>query len=72
MLTQTLRRLERDGIVSREFTQSFRRGWITSSQRSGAACLASVNAICGWVSRHLDDIEGARRTFDARTGEVFD
>jgi Predicted transcriptional regulators len=41
MLTQTLRMLERDGLVTRTITASVRSGWTTSSAPSAGPCCRS-------------------------------
>ncbi|MGI5228481.1 winged helix-turn-helix transcriptional regulator [Actinoallomurus sp. CA-142502] len=65
MLTQTLRVLERDGLVERTVhpTVPPRVDYVLTGP--GQALRAMVNGMCGWTRRHLTHIEEARRRFDA-------
>jgi DNA-binding HxlR family transcriptional regulator len=65
MLTQTLRVLERDGLVERTVhpTVPPRVDYVLTEP--GQALRAMVNGMCGWTRRHLSHIEEARRRFDA-------
>jgi DNA-binding HxlR family transcriptional regulator len=65
MLTQTLRALERDGLVHRE-------AWATvppkvqySLTPLGQSLSEHIAAIRTWAYSHMDDISEARRAFDA-------
>jgi DNA-binding HxlR family transcriptional regulator len=66
MLTQTLRQLERDGLVSRHVYPVVPPKVEYRLTELGGSLLVCVTAICGWVSQHVHDIEGARQAFDGR------
>ena len=68
MLTQTLRGLERDGVVHRTVHATVPPRVEYRLTGAGAELLATVNGMCAWTRRHLDGIEAARRRFDARDG----
>jgi DNA-binding HxlR family transcriptional regulator len=70
MLTQTLRNLERDGLVSR--TVIPRRPVRVSYALTplGDSLLPVMRAIKHWAERHIDDVHSARATFDARDSDV--
>ena len=66
MLTQTLRQLERDGLVHREVEATVPvtvRYSLTVPGRSLARVLDHVRA---WAYANMDAIEAARRCYDAR------
>ncbi|WP_430389069.1 winged helix-turn-helix transcriptional regulator [Dyella sp. 20L07] len=69
MLSQTLRQLERDGLVSRRVYPVVPPKVEYCLTELGGSLIVSVTAICGWVSQHLHDIEGARMAFDERCDE---
>jgi DNA-binding HxlR family transcriptional regulator len=68
MLTQTLRTLERDGLVDRTVhpTVPPRVDYVLTEP--GQALRGMVNGMWGWTRRHLTYIEAARSRFDARGG----
>lgn len=68
MLTQTLRELERDGVVSRTVHPTVPPRVEYRLTAPGQALLATVNGMCAWTRRYLDEIEDARREYDARRG----
>jgi DNA-binding HxlR family transcriptional regulator len=66
MLTQTLRALERDGLVEREAIPTVPvtvRYTLTPLGHSLAAAAATIRS---WACQHIDDVERARERFDAR------
>jgi DNA-binding HxlR family transcriptional regulator len=66
MLTQTLRALERDGLVEREAIPTVPvtvRYTLTPLGHSLAEAAATIRR---WACRHIDDVERARARFDAR------
>jgi DNA-binding HxlR family transcriptional regulator len=67
MLTHTLRQLERDGIVTRHVHPVVPPHVDYQLTPLGLSLLEWVGAICSWVSTHLNEIEGSRERFDART-----
>ncbi|MBW4718675.1 helix-turn-helix transcriptional regulator [Saccharothrix sp. SC076] len=66
MLTQTLRGLERDGIVRRRVHPTSPPRVDYALTGPGAELLRAVTAICGWTRDHITHIETAREEFDAR------
>jgi len=67
MLTQTLRKLERNGIIWRmEFDEMPPRVeyFITPA---GEALIARLTAMCEWSKSYFDAVEHARAQYDART-----
>ena len=69
MLTQTLKTLERDGLITRTVypTVPPRVEYALTELGRGVGELA--NAIGDWSAAHVDEIEAARRAYDARTSE---
>jgi DNA-binding HxlR family transcriptional regulator len=66
MLTQTVRQLERDGLVIREVEPTVPvtvRYSLTTEGHSLAGVVADVRA---WAYAHMDDITEARRAYDLR------
>jgi DNA-binding HxlR family transcriptional regulator len=68
MLTQTLRTLERDGLVRREIYASVPPRVDYSLTALGASLSDTVIAIRSWAYANMDTIESARAEFDARAG----
>ena len=64
MLTQTLRSLERDGLVERVVHATVPPRVDYTLTEAGRALRDTVNGICGWTGTYLDHIEQARRRFD--------
>ena len=65
MLTQTLRTLERDGLVTRTLTPSVPVRVDYELTALGGSMLPVVAAIKGWSESHIEEIHAARRTYDA-------
>ena len=65
MLTQTLRGLERDGLVHRAIYASVPPKVEYSLTPLGATLSGVVLEIRTWAYRHMDEIELARAAFDA-------
>lgn len=63
MLTQTLRGLERDGLVRREST-----GY--SLTDLGRSLLEPLHAVRVWARRHMPEVEDARASFDNETSII--
>ncbi|QVJ00542.1 helix-turn-helix transcriptional regulator [Nocardiopsis eucommiae] len=61
MLTQTLRRLERNGLVERTVHPVVPPQVDYRLTEAGRDLRDTVNGLCGWARRHLDVIEEARR-----------
>jgi DNA-binding HxlR family transcriptional regulator len=67
MLTQTLRKLERDGLVERHVYPVVPPKVEYSLTPLGKTLTELLRAICKWAEVHLDEIEAARRGYDNRT-----
>ena len=66
MLTQTLRRLEQDGLVHREVLVHMRPPQVEYSLTElGQSVTEPLAAIRDWSEQHLPDVQAARRNFDA-------
>lgn len=65
MLTQTLRGLERDGVVHRTVYATVPPRVDYHLTEAGQALRDTVNGMCTWTRRYLDEIDTARRRFDS-------
>lgn len=63
MLTQTLRTLERDGLVERTVHATVPPRVDYALTPPGLSLLGMVNGMCGWTRQNLAHIEAARRRF---------
>ncbi|MEU9264504.1 helix-turn-helix domain-containing protein [Streptomyces sp. NPDC048251] len=70
MLTQTLRTLERDGILTRTVTPSVpvRVDYELTPLGSDLALL--LTAVKDWAEIHFDEVQAARRRYDADGADV--
>lgn len=66
MLTQTLRKLERDGLVERHVYPVVPLKVEYSLTPLGQTLTQLLSAICQWAEVHLDEIEAARTRYDER------
>ncbi len=66
MLTQTLRGLERDGLVERTITASVPVRVDYELTALGKSLLPLVAAIKSWAEEHISDVETARERYDSR------
>lgn len=64
MLTQTLRSLERDGLVSRDVHQDGARTVTYHLSALGRTLCQPMAAIRAWAERYINDIERAREAAD--------
>lgn len=64
MLTQTLRTLERDGLLTRSVTASVPVRVDYALTPLGRSVLPVVAAIKGWAETHIDEVHTARATYD--------
>ncbi len=65
MLTQTLRRLEQDGLVHREVLVQMRPPQVEYSLTDlGQTVTAPLAAMRDWTEQHLPDVQAARLRFD--------
>lgn len=69
MLTQTLRSLERDGLVVRKVHPVVPPKVEYSLTRLGRTLIDPLHALCRWSERHLPELEAHRRL--AATKTVF-
>ncbi|MFI6736103.1 winged helix-turn-helix transcriptional regulator [Nonomuraea sp. NPDC050451] len=65
MLTQTLRGLERDGLISRTLTPSVPVRVDYALTPLGESLMPLVAAIKSWAETHMEDVEAARDRYDA-------
>lgn len=65
-LTQALRRLERNGLIARRVMATSPVAVEYSITDLGRTLQVPFAAVYDWAVHHLDDIEEAQRTFDAR------
>jgi DNA-binding HxlR family transcriptional regulator len=66
MLTQTLRTLERDGLVARTLTPGVPARVDYALTPLGMSLMPAVNAVKAWAEQHISEIEGSRAAYDAR------
>jgi DNA-binding HxlR family transcriptional regulator len=66
MLAQTLRTLERDGVVDRLVHPAVPPRVDYSLTDAGLVLRTTVNAMCTWTRQYVDHIDQARRRFDER------
>lgn len=67
MLTQTLRQMERDGLATRTVHPVVPPRVDYALTPLGNSLSAAFCGVWVWAEKHLDTIEAARRSFDART-----
>jgi DNA-binding HxlR family transcriptional regulator len=65
MLTQTLRGLERDGLVARAVTPSVPVRVDYRLTGLGESLLPVLSAVKNWAERHIDEVDAARERYDA-------
>ncbi|CAN5405605.1 helix-turn-helix domain-containing protein [soil metagenome] len=68
MLTQTLRQLERDGLVTRTVTPSVPVQVDYAITGLGRSLLTVVHGIKEWAEEHMDEVERRRAAFDEAHG----
>jgi DNA-binding HxlR family transcriptional regulator len=64
MLTQTLRTLERDGLVTRTLTPATPVRVDYALTPLGRSLLPVMAAVKTWADTHIEDVEAARETYD--------
>jgi DNA-binding HxlR family transcriptional regulator len=69
MLTQTLRKLERDGIVARTVHPVVPPKVEYALTPLGATLIEPLGALCRWAERHLDALLAARARHDGATAQ---
>jgi len=70
VLTNTLRGLERDGIVTRRIYASVPPKVEYSLTTLGRSLCGLVEGICGWAEANMKLVEGAREVYDRTPREV--
>jgi DNA-binding HxlR family transcriptional regulator len=68
MLTQTLRTLERDGLVARAVTASVPVRVDYQLTPLGEGLMRAVSTVKVWAEEHIDEIETSRAAYDRRAG----
>ncbi len=66
MLAQTLRDLERDGLISRTSYPVVPPHVVYALTPLGGECAQHVGALVRWIETHVTEFSGARRAYDAR------
>lgn len=69
MLTQTLRALERDGLISRKLYPVIPPMVEYKPTPLGYTLLEPLTALCGWAASHLSEVESARDGYSAAQDE---
>jgi DNA-binding HxlR family transcriptional regulator len=64
MLTQTLRSLERDGLVEREVTPSVPVRVDYRLTALGASLLPVMDAVHAWAEGHMGEVNASRQAYD--------
>lgn len=68
MLTQTLRNLERDGLVSRTVYPTIPPRVDYTATDLGRSVVELLNALRAWSEQHINDVLEARKDYDDRAG----
>lgn len=71
MLTQTLRSLERDGLVSRTIYPEVPPRVEYQLTPLGKTLCAPISAIVQWSEEHIGDVTAAQMVYDARETAVY-
>jgi len=69
MLTQTLRDLERDGLVTRRAYSVIPPRVEYAITPLGLTLREPLSALSAWTERHMADVKEAQRRFDARSAD---
>jgi DNA-binding HxlR family transcriptional regulator len=69
MLTQTLRALERDGLITRTVHPVVPPRVDYDLTKLGISLLDLVGALEGWAQTHMEDVIAARATYDERAAQ---
>ena len=70
VLTQTLRGMERDGLISRKVYPSVPLRVEYQLTNMGASVIEPLKTLCLWAESHAEERDRARREFDARKKKV--
>jgi DNA-binding HxlR family transcriptional regulator len=68
MLTKTLRRLERDGLAGRKVYPVVPPRAEYSLTPLGQSLIGILALLCRWAEDRIEEVEAARRDYDAREG----
>ena len=68
MLTQTLRTLERDGLISRTVTAGVPARVDYQLTSLGESLMPAVGAVKAWAEAHIGEIEASRAAYDDEGG----
>jgi DNA-binding HxlR family transcriptional regulator len=66
MLTQTLRELERSGLIERKVYPVIPPKVEYSLTELGQTLVAPLDVLCDWALVHNDDVENAVKVYDAK------
>jgi DNA-binding HxlR family transcriptional regulator len=66
VLTQILRRMERDGLLHRMVYAVVPPMVEYNLTPLGQTLIEPLTALCGWAAKHLREVEQARQTYDAK------
>jgi DNA-binding HxlR family transcriptional regulator len=66
VLTQTLRRMERDGLISRKIYPVVPPRVEYQLTEMGASLISPLRGLCHWAEAHVKERDQARQEFDAR------
>ncbi|MGW0769719.1 winged helix-turn-helix transcriptional regulator [Streptomyces sp. NPDC002676] len=69
MLTQTLRTLERDGIITRTVTPSVPVRVDYALTPLGSSLAALLSAVKNWAETHFEEVRSARERYDTENAE---
>jgi DNA-binding HxlR family transcriptional regulator len=69
MLTVTLRKLEREGLVSRKVVPGSPPGVVYGLSELGRSLAVPIRALVRWAFANLETVEAARRRYDLATTE---
>jgi DNA-binding HxlR family transcriptional regulator len=70
MLTQTLRRMERDGLITRTVDSVIPRSVTYELTPMGESLAAPLRDLCRWAKAHAAERDRARREFDSRAANT--
>ena len=70
MLTQTLRRMERDGLITRTVYSVIPRSVTYELTPMGESLVAPLRDLCRWAKAHAAERDRARREFDSRAANT--
>ncbi len=72
MLTQTLRNLEHRGIVERKITPIIPPAVEYSLSPLGATLIPLMATLRQWAEEHMEEVEQARQTYEAKEEKAYD